>query len=153
MSKNDLEIDASEVLAMYSELDIKKRKAVYRRATKNALNIVKKQALQNLRGVINPAMMGKKDKWGNSFRTGITTKVYRSGKSGVIHIMKNFKLKFFELGTEDRYRKSGAYTGKISKSEFFSRAKRSKEQEVFNSIDRLISESIKRINDKHKGKK
>lgn len=152
MSK-EIEIDASQVLQMFSEFDLKQRKAVYRRATKNALNIVKKQALQNLRGVINPKMIGKKDKWGNSFRTGITTKVYKNGKSGVIHILKNFKLKFFELGTDERYRKNGGYTGKINKSEFFSRAKRSKEQEVFNSIDRLISESIKKINDKYKGKK
>lgn len=152
MSK-EIEIDASQVLQMFSEFDLKQRKAVYRRATKNALNIVKKQALQNLRGVINPKMIGKKDKWGNSFRTSITTKVYKNGKSGVIHILKNFKLKFFELGTDERYRKNGGYTGKINKSEFFSRAKRSKEQEVFNSIDRLISESIKKINDKYKGKK
>lgn len=164
----DLELDATDVLSMYSEFDLKKRKQVYRTATRNALNIVKKQTLQNLKGVINPSMINKKDKWGNSFRNGITIKIYKSGKGGVIHIMKNFKMKFFELGTEKRYRKvkglskvrkffrkdaKGGYTGQIKKYSFFSKAKEQKESEVFNSINRLISTSIKKINDKYsKGK-
>ena len=166
---NQLEIDASQVMSMYSEFDTKKRKAVYRKATRDALNIIKKQTLQNLRGVINPSKINKKDKWGNSFRNGISIKVYKSAKGGVIHIMKNFKMKFFELGTEKRYRKvkgltkkvksvfrkdiKGGYTGQIKKYSYFSNAKKQKESEVFNSIDRLIRESIKKINDKYKGKK
>ena len=157
---NEIEIDASQVEKMFSELDFKKRKTVYRRATKNALDIVKKQALQNLKGVIKPSMIGKKDKWGNSFRTGIVTKVYNDSTSGVIHIMQNFKMKFFEMGTKARYatthkgyslRKS-RYTGKIKASNFFSNARKQKESEVFNSIDRLITESIIKINNKYKGR-
>ena len=47
----------------------------------------------------------------------------------------------------------GGYTGQIKKYSFFSKAKEQKESEVFNSINRLISTSIKKINDKYsKGK-
>ena len=78
-----------------------------------------------------------------------------------IHILKNFKLKFFELGTKERYniakgsRKTGKlkkkrYTGKIQASKFFTNAINSKRNEVFSSIDRLLSDSIKKINDKYK---
>ena len=146
---NQFEIDTSEVEKMFSEFDGRKRKAVYRRATKDALNIVKKETLQNLKGEINPKMFSKKDKWGNSFRTGVVVKVGKSGKTGVIHIMKNFKLRFYELGTQYRYHKNGRYIGRIRKTRFFTRAKQSKEREVFNSINRLISDSIKRINEKY----
>ena len=157
---NNIEIDASQVEKMFAELDERKRKNVYRTATKNALNIVKKQALQNLKGVINPKMFGRKDKWGNSFRTGIVSRVYKDGKSGIVHIMKNFKLKFFELGTKERqtttYRGKPLYknrdTGRIKAYHFFKKAKQSKESEVFESIDSLLSESIKKINQKYKGK-
>lgn len=157
---NNIEIDASQVEAMFSEFDSKKRKNVYRTATRNALNIIKKETLSNLKGIIRPRMIGKKDKWGNSFRNGIVTKVYKDAKSGVIHIMKNFKMKFFEMGTKEReattYNGKALYknrrTGSIKASHFFKRAKENKEGEVFNSIDRLISESIKKINDKYKGK-
>ena len=161
---SNLELDTSEVEAMFSEFDAKKRKSVYRQATRQALNIVKKQTLENLKGVINPKVIGKKDKWGNSFRTGVSIKVYKSAKAGGINIMKNFKMRFFENGTFRtgiRYAKTwrgqplkkDRKTGEIKAYHYFKSALTSKEAEVFNSIDTLISNSIKKINEKYKGKK
>lgn len=154
-------IDIEQVMRMFSEFDAKKRKRVYRQATSKALNIVKKQTITNLKKVTSK--IDKKDKWGNTLRKGITTKVYRDNKSGVIHILKNFKLKFFELGTKERYniakgsRRTGKlkkkrYTGRIQSYKFFTNAINSKRTEVFSSIDKLLSDSIKKINDKYKGK-
>ena len=165
---NNKEVDTSEVLAMFAELDEKHQLKVYQSAVRQSLNIVKRQTISNLAGVINPDKIGKKDKWGNSFRSGITVKVYKSGKSGVIHILKNFKMKFFELGTEKRYRKCKGilkrlkyrkskdkygYTGYIKGKHFFSNAQSQTEQQVFASIDNIVSKNIKRINNKYnKGK-
>ena len=152
------EVDASKVLAMLNEFSKNERKQVFRSATRNALNIVKKQALQNLRSVIAPNEINKKDKWGNSFRNGITIKVKRNNKEGVIHIMKNFKMKFFEMGTKQRYTKTWRgkplrkkrFTGTIKASHFFTNSIKTKESEVFASIDKLLTQSIVRINNKHK---
>lgn len=152
---------------MLGEFDQKERKQVFRTATKNALNIVKKQALLNLRSVIKPTKINQKDKWGNSFRNGITIKVKKNNKEGVIHIMKNFKMKFFQLGTKARYTKTWKgkplkkkrYTGGIglsrkdggaTKLHFFTDAIKAKKSEVFASIDKLLTQSIVRINNKHK---
>lgn len=154
-------IDIKAVMRMFSEFDAKKRKKTYRQATQRALNIIKKQAVSNLRKVTSK--IDKKDQWNMTLRKGIATKVYKSADSGVIHILKNFKLKFFEMGTNVRYniakgsRKTGKlkkkrYTGRISPSHFFTNAINEKRTEVFSSIEMLLSESIRKINDKHKGK-
>ena len=161
---NNKEVDTSQVLAMFAELDEKNQAKVYKNAVRQSLNIVKKQTLINLAGVINPEKIGKKDKWGNSFRSGVTIKVYKSGKSGVIHIMKNFKMKFFELGTEKRYRKCKGllkrlkyrkskekygYTGQIKGKHFFRNAQQQTETKVFSSIDSIVTKNIQRINKKY----
>lgn len=159
MNNSSISIDDSKVLAMFQEFNSKERKAVFRTAIRNGLNILKKQTLTNLKGIIDPSKMNKKDKWGNSFRNGVTTKVYKGNKVGVIHIMKNFKLKWFESGTDEREAKTfrgkrlkkTRRTGRIKAYHFFQRARQSKEQEVLTSIDRLITESVIKINNKHKG--
>lgn len=161
MSKVEFEVDTQQVLKMFSEFNSKQRKQVYRSAVNKGLQIVKKQTLSNLRNVIEPDKIDFKDEWGNSFKNGITTRVYRNAKSGIIHIMKNFKMRFFELGTDERHAhtwrgrelKKSRYTGKIKAYHFFSDAKKQTEQKVFDSIEQLLTDSIKRINNKYKGKK
>lgn len=161
MNNVQFEVDAEQVMKMFSEFDQKQRKQVFRTAMNKALGIVKKQTLANLRSVIEPDKIDYKDEWGNSFKNGITTKVYRNNKSGVIHIMKNFKMRFFELGTKVRYAetwrgkklKKERKTGQIKAHHFFSNAKKQTETQVFDSIEKLLTDSIRRINNKYKGKK
>lgn len=161
MNNVQFEVDTEQVLKMFSEFDAKQRKKVYRSAVSKGLNIVKKQTLSNLKGVINPQKINTKDKWGNSFKNGIVVKVYRSAKSGVIHIMKNFKMKFFELGTDARFTKTWRgkklkkerYTGSINAEGFFKKAKQQTESIVFSSIEQILSDSIRKINNKYNGKK
>lgn len=161
MNNAQFEVDIEQVMKMFSEFDKKQRKQVFRSAVSKGLNIVKKQTLSNLRSVIEPDKIDFKDEWGNSFKNGIVTKVYRNGKSGVIHIMKNFKMRFFELGTKVRYAetwrgkklKKERKTGQIKAHHFFTKAKQQTEKQVFDSIEQLLTDSIKRINNKYKGKK
>lgn len=161
MSKVQFEVDIEQVLKMFSEFSQKQRKKVFRSAVSKGLNIVKKQTLSNLRNVIEPDKIDFKDKWGNSFKNGIVTKVYRSSKRGVIHILKNFKMRFFEVGTDIRYAKTWRgkklkkerKTGQIKAYHYFTNAKKQTEQMVFDSIEQLLTDSIKRINNKYKGKK
>lgn len=157
----EFNVDIEQVMKMFSEFDKKERKQVFRSAVNKSLGIVKKQTLANLRNVIEPDKIDWKDDYGNSFKNGITTKVYKDNKSGVIHIMKNFKMRFFELGTKVRYAetwrgkklKKERKTGQIKAHHFFSNAKKQTEIQVFDSIEQLLTDSIKRINNKYKGKK
>ena len=72
--------------------------------------------------------------------------------------MNDFRLKFFEMGTADRYvsstkkkkLKKPRYTGKIDAKRFFQKAKQSTETQVFNSIEQHLIDVIKKINEKHK---
>lgn len=83
--------------------------------------------------------------------------------------MGDFRLKFFELGTKRR-KTSGAnrasvrgkipkyrqrkpsYRGSIKASNFFKRARQSKEREIGDNMERIISESIIRVNEQFKGR-
>jgi hypothetical protein len=70
--------------------------------------------------------------------------------------MGDFRLKFFELGTKDRYTKGhkimgynnshslkrsgkGGYKGKINALYFFKNAQEKSERQVFDSLDALLS--------------
>ena len=54
MSNAQFEVDIEQVMKMFSEFDKKQRKQVFRSAVSKGLNIVKKQTLSNLQGVIEP---------------------------------------------------------------------------------------------------
>lgn len=151
-------VNIDDVMRMFREFDRRKINRVYKQATKKALGIIRQEVVSNLRKVTKK--INRKDKWGMTLRKGIVTNVYRDNKSGVIHIMKNFKLKFFELGTKDRYnvskgsRRTGRlkkkrYTGKITASHFFMNAVNAKKTEAYRNMEQLISESIQKINNKY----
>lgn len=84
------------------------------------------------------------------------------GEEAKVHIMGDFRLKFFEMGTSVR-RTTGGNTssvrgrnpirrqrvatnrGSITAAHFFRTAKANKEREIFDNMDSLISQSIQRI--------
>ena len=71
----------------------------------------------------------------------------------VVHILGDFRLKFFELGTKVRKkRKTGDSTGRIEASYFFRKARQAKESEISNSMNDIIEQSIKRINGQFKNR-
>lgn len=76
----NFEVDIEQVMKMFNEFNKKERKQVFRSTVKKGLNTVKKQVLVNLRSVIEPDKIDYKDAWGNSFKNGVVTKVFRHGK-------------------------------------------------------------------------
>ena len=61
---------------------------------------------------------------------------------GKVHIMKEFRLKWFEKGTGMRRTKKGANRGSISPKWFFRSAVDAKAKEAEQNLDKNISESI-----------
>lgn len=148
----NIEVDSRNVLKMFAELTSKKQKKVHRIALAKALSILVKEARSTLKGVIRKSIYSKSKKTGKSLASGIKYKINKDATEGKAHILGDFRLKFFELGTKERYRKNGGKTGTIKASYFFRTARQNKEALISSSMNNIISESIKRVNGKFKNR-
>lgn len=164
---NNVDVDARRVLNMFSELSTQKQKRVYRKALTEGARILQKKGKQELRSVLGKAVTHKNWWNGKTLQNGIKVSPQRDiEKDGVkVHILNDFRLKFFEMGTKERrttgnngsvvrgrdplYRQSKPHsTGRIKQYNFFTKAKSSTENEIFNRLDKMISDNIKRIYNK-----
>lgn len=145
------DIDTKQFKIILDRLTPKEYKTAFRKSIREALNILRKKAIANLKGVTTK--IDKKDQYNNTLRKGIKLKVYPEELEGIVHIMGNFKLKWFQNGTVDRYAKRyrgkpmkrKRFTGKIDASKFFTNAKSQTESAVFNKLNELIQQNIIKI--------
>lgn len=160
-------VDVSRINQMIKDLSLTNREArsAIRRGLAAAGGIIRKQAVRNLRrvsgknGRINYRPMQRfvkfkvyKDLGGVRIDIlgGLTRKQSASyRKRGIRDIA--YTLKFFDLGTSDRYNKTGRklskkrYTGRIQASHFFQNAVKAKQAEAQTSLGNLIEKYINRI--------
>lgn len=145
------DIDTKQFKIILDRLTPKEYKTAFRKSIREALNILRKKAIANLKGVTTK--IDKKDQYNNTLRKGIQLKVYPEDLEGIVHIMGNFKLKWFQNGTVDRYAKRyrgkpmkrKRFTGKIDASKFFTNAKSQTESAVFNKLNERIQQNIIKI--------
>lgn len=145
------DIDTKQFKIILDRLTPKEYKTAFRKSIREALNILRKKAIANLKGVTTK--IDKKDQYNNTLRKGIQLKVYPEELEGIVHIMGNFKLKWFQNGTVDRYAKRyrgkpmkrKRFTGKIDASKFFTNAKSETESAVFNKLNERIQQNIIKI--------
>ena len=145
------DIDTKQFKIILDRLTPKEYKTAFRESIREALNILRKKAIANLKGVTTK--IDKKDQYNNTLRKGIQLKVYPEELEGIVHIMGNFKLKWFQNGTVDRYAKRyrgkpmkrKRFTGKIDASKFFTNAKSQTESAVFNKLNERIQQNIIKI--------
>lgn len=149
-------ITENTIAKMFNGFNIKLRKKTFRTVLRLSSNILRKQAVSNLKKYVKN--IDRKDKWGNSLRKGIKIKYAKDLSYAKVHIMGNFKLRFFELGTTSRYNKyigrkklkKNRYVGSINAIHFFINAKKQTEQKVFDSIKKNMEDTIIKINNKYK---
>lgn len=155
-----IEIDDSQVLQLFAKLTGKEQTKAMKTALRKSAQILIKQTKSNLKSVVNNSTK-KSAKYGKSLQSGIKYKVNKDGTEAKVHIMGDFRLKFFEDGTKARYTQGhriigysgkslkrsgkGGYKGSIIGKYFFKSAQRRSESQVFSSIDRLLTESIQKI--------
>ena len=147
-------VDARQVLQMFAVLDSKRQKKAHRTALRKATGILVRETRKNFRKVVkNP---NARNRWnGKTFSSGIKSKVNKEATEGKVHIMGDFRLKFFEMGTKTRYKKrtqGRPSTGSIKASYFFKKAREAKESEISNSMNDIITKSILRVNGQFKGR-
>lgn len=158
MNNYDFDIDTKNVTDMFNEFDKRMRKKTLVSVLRKSAQILRKQTISNLKSVVK--RIDTKDKWNNTLRKGIKISVAKNSESVKVHLMGNFKLKWFEMGTQPRYAKifrrkplkKPRFTGTIKQYNFFKRAKEQTETQVFDSIEENLTTIIKQINEKYKNK-
>lgn len=162
-----IEVDAREVLKLFAELNTNQQRRAYRNALRRAANILVKETRNQLKSKLG-RKANSKNWWNNkTLASGIKSNADKEGKEAKVHIMGDFRLKFFEMGTKQRKttgrntasvrgktpirrQRKAANRGRIESLKFFNTAKDNKEQEIFGTLDKLISESIQRVYNKRK---
>lgn len=149
MNNGDIKVDDKEVLKALASLSFKQMNKAYRTGMKKSLDPILKQTKSNLRasGIrnVNKPYYGKGGKKYMSMMQGVKSSVYigdTEDSFGKVHIMREFRLKFFEKGTAQRKTRKGWNRGSISPKWFFRNAVNQKMNESEQSLEKNIRESI-----------
>lgn len=145
-----VKVDDRQVIWALSRLSFKQMNKAYRMGMKKALDPILKQTKQNLRtsgikGVTRPYISRKTGKKYPSMVQGVKTSVYvgdTEDSYGKVHIMKEFRLKWFEKGTALRKTRKGQNRGSIKPKWFFRAAVAQKSREAAENLDENIRASI-----------
>ena len=144
-----ISVDDKEVIKSLSKLSFKQMNKAYREGLKKALNPILSQPKINFKTsgltTVNKPYVGKTSKQYFSMLQGIKTSVYvgdTEDSYGKVHIMKEFRLKFFEKGTKFRKTDKGYKRGSIKPKWFFENAMNQRSREAASSLDENISKSI-----------
>ena len=147
--ENGIKVDDREVIKALSRLSFKQMNKAYKEGMKKALDPILKQTKINLRnsGIRNVSKpyTGKNGKKYPSMIQGVKTSVYigdTEDSYGKVHIMKEFRLKFFEKGTSIRKTRKGYNRGSIKPKWFFANAVRQMSKQAAESLDESIRNSI-----------
>ena len=147
--ENGVKVDDREVIKALSRLSFKQMNKAYKEGMKKALDPILKQTKINLRnsGIRNVSKpyTGKNGKKYPSMIQGVKTSVYigdTEDSYGKVHIMKEFRLKFFEKGTSIRKTRKGYNRGSIKPKWFFANAVNQMSKQAAESLDENIRNSI-----------
>lgn len=147
--ENGVKVDDREVIKALSRLSFKQMNKAYKEGMKKALDPILKQTKINLRnsGIRNVSKpyTGKNGKKYPSMIQGVKTSVYigdTEDSYGKVHIMKEFRLKWFEKGTSIRKTRKGYNRGSIKPKWFFANAVNQMSKQAAESLDENIRNSI-----------
>lgn len=166
MVNDGIQVDASRCYALFRRLSTKNQRKVSKAALRGAANKIKKEAEKNLQQVIGHSVRktttytrrnGKTVK--QSLARGIKV-VARNSETAKVHIMGDYRLKWFEMGTQSRTTKGrrtkakkiplrrasgrGRIFSEASKLGWFAKAVNSKEQEAARDIEEALVKHIQR---------
>lgn len=164
MVNDGIQVDASRCYALFRRISTKNQRKVSRQALRAAANKVKNQAVKNLQGVIGHSVRktttytranGKAEK--HSLARGIKV-VAKDAETAKVHIMGDYRLKWFEMGTKYRTTKGSRRRGKKipvrrpsnrgrvfkdqSKLRWFDKAVKAREHEAARDIEEALKKNI-----------
>lgn len=160
---SDVTIEYDELVKMLNSLDSETVDKILLTSTKVAADELRDETKQILLQKLPAAANGKK--YGKPMTKGVISKSDKDYVLSYVSIMREFKLKWFEMGTGERYRKirySGtdkrgrqrkvlrkdntkASTGKIKALDFFKQAREQYGNQVVDDMQEAIIKSLERI--------
>lgn len=150
MTNGQITVDDRDVIIALNNLSFKKMNSAYTKAMKKTLDPILKQTKVNLRksGIKNVNKPYVSKKTGRSFKSmvqGVATSIDMRNDDdayGKVHIMKEFRLKWFEKGTQIRKTKKGYNRGAIQPKWYFRDAVMQKGKQAQDTLEENIRESI-----------
>ena len=154
-------VNTSNIQKMFGDLTGRQQKKAYRNVMRKAAGILSRQTRKNLKQYTRKS--ASRNWWNNkTLSSGVRVKI-ESDEQANVNIMGDFRLKFFELGTNDRYTRGNqsskptttsrryrkpVFRGKMYRKWFFAWAKQQTENQIFSTMDKMLSESIQKIANK-----
>ena len=151
------------VMRMFGDVTGKEQFKAYRQVMRKGCGILAKETRRELRKIVGKKATSRNWWNGKTLSSGIAVKL-ENPKRAQVNIMKDFRLKFFEMGTDyreirgnkssrktktnRRYKKSGINRGRMKDKWFFDTAKRNSEKQIFSNMDKMLAESIQKIANK-----
>lgn len=139
MSNEVLVISDKELLTAFNSLTSRQCKAQLRKSAKQALKILQKEAGKTIRKATRKN--GKRIKF-ISLRKGIKLMGYKKKVGANVNLFGDYRTKWFETGTYNRYTKGNRYTGSIKQSGFFTKATNNKIGAVYDDFEKRVVENI-----------
>lgn len=147
-----LTCDTSVILGKFAKLGVNQMVRVHKAAFANENKVLVKEARLQLSGVTARSKTGysaRRKGWTkeSTLERGIRSKVDANGERGMVHIMGDFRLKWFEMGTEDRFTREDVYKGRMRATRFFahsvSTAKNAMEDAFCKTVARAVKSRVK----------
>lgn len=150
--------DSSQVDKLLDNLGSENRNKIIFNALKEGAKVLKEQTLQQLTSKVRS---NTPNRWnGKTMAQGVTIKADKGISEVMVSIMGDFRLKFFENGTKERYTKpqknnylashqlkkgseKGRYTGSIKATHFFRQARENEapiDEAIKNSLDKQLKD-------------
>ena len=123
-------VDSSQVDQLLNQLQPDTIQDILFKAIKKGADTLKAKTISNLR---RP-----------SLNRGVKVRPNRASNEVAVNIMGDYRLKWFEKGTDERYTRRRAYKGRIQPEHFFLAA-RNDEESFYSSMMASITDSLNRI--------
>ena len=153
MSRTGITLSADGVLKVFSSLGVSEMQKVHRAALAKSAAVLTKQAKLTLQGVTSRANSSRTaDRRGWSklkgkgrigkLSDGVRFYVSRDVDFAKIHIMKDFRLKFFEMGTNLRKTRKGYNRGAMPMRKFFEPSIVSSKEQMVETMRKVIVDAV-----------
>lgn len=147
---NNVQIEDRQVYSLFDELSEEKRKNILMKALKKAAKELQDKTRDNLKQRLGNKATSP-NKWnGKTLESGIKLKADKDYTEVNVNIMGDFRLKFFEKGTKERYTKKGYYRGRMGQnkegsSNYLNFFRSAREADYTDTITNSISQSLNKI--------
>lgn len=166
MSKAQVTFDSSQFDAMVNHLTGTQMKKAMISTLRSSANILKKETEAQFHSRVDlngyKITYQKKGREKTKVKRLVTVVINKKDSSAKVHIMGDFRAKFFEKGTKERYTKGhkitdeywvgkrkylrrsgkGGRRGRISAGYYFRTAQQLTERKIFSDIDKRLSKAI-----------